>query len=448
MRSEIKTLSCPGGEIQRVQLVRWDDWRQLQFLELSWSDRALECFANIYRNFLVPAAPWMFGHMILFHLPADLELALPAESRKYGRMGDALTAAAAAIEAGVTVVGGKPVFKNEQVKALWQALEARNSLRLVSGKLPVTTVIPVGNMPGYLTETEASAAMKVNANFFIMDRFDCATVYDHVGTPFGLCVKDGTVTNPPLFGREALLAKRSGAVSVETVDIRDMAIEVGGKVYVHGENAKIYTRPERRRTPGGKGKKLVITGCRVAAVLDGGSVPIPASGFVLQPQGECDAQPGDPVVYRGMEDVVFGIQVGNSIVKDGEKTESFRSRFYNIRRLEPVPFPPSLYPMDFDNARAARIALGADEAGKPMLLWAEGAAKFGYVPGEGSRGASLKDMAQICADLGMVNAVNLDGGGSAQILLRNQRSLQISDRNPTDYSEAERPIPMGLMVRQ
>jgi exopolysaccharide biosynthesis protein len=49
--------------------------------------------------------------------------------------------------------------------------------------------------------------------------------------------------------------------------------------------------------------------------------------------------------------------------------------------------------------------------------------------------------------MGMVHAVNLDGGGSAQILLRNQRSLEISDRNREDHSQAERPIPLGLIVR-
>ena len=102
--------------------------------------------------------------------------------------------------------------------------------------------------------------------------------------------------------------------------------------------------------------------------------------------------------------------------------------------------------MDFSRARAARIALGADTNGKPVLLWAEGAAKFGYVPGKGSCGASLSEMAAFCADVGMVNAVNLDGGGSAQILLRNQRSLEISDRN-LDFSQSERPVPNALIVK-
>ena len=130
----------------------------------------------------------------------------------------------------------------------------------------------------------------------------------------------------------------------------------------------------------------------------------------------------------------------------GVPTDAFISRFYNIRKLEKIPFPPSLYPMDFENARAARMALGADTQGNPLLLWAEGANKLGHTPGQDSCGASLADMARVCCALGMTEAVNLDGGGSAQILLHNRRQLMISDRRP-DHSEAERPVPLGLIVR-
>ena len=84
--------------------------------------------------------------------------------------------------------------------------------------------------------------------------------------------------------------------------------------------------------------------------------------------------------------------------------------------------------------------------GKPVLIWAEGAAKIGHQKGLGSCGASLQEMAQICKKLDIRNAVNLDGGGSAQILLHNQRQLQISDRNPQTIHESERPIPLALMI--
>ena len=444
MQSQIKTYTYPNGDIQRVQTIRWDDWAELDFLDMTYSSRALTCFSNIYRNFLVPSAPWMFGNMIMFHIPAGVEVPFPAKTDRHGKVADRLTAAAAALQEGVKIVGGKPVFRNESVKVFWQALEARNSLQIISGKLPTTTVIPLGDRPGYLTETEMEARLKVNANFFIMDRFDCATVYDQVGTPFGLCVKGGNVLRPPLYHREALLVKKDGSVAVKPIDVRELEIEIRGETFLHGKNATVYTRPGRLRTP--RGKNLVIVGTKVAAVVDG-SAEIPASGFVLRLCGEFDVDPGDTVTYRGLEDVTFGIQVGNSIVRNGVRTEKFYSKFYNIRRMEPVPYPPSLYPMDFANARAARIALGADQEGKPMLLWAEGAAKFGYQPGKGSCGASLSEMAEICVDVGMVNAVNLDGGGSAQVLLNNRRDLEISDRNREDHSEAERPVPLGLIIR-
>ena len=336
---------------------------------------------------------------------------------------------------------------DKKVKEFWQRLERRDSIYIVRGKLPTTKMIPVGDFVGYLSEIEPEARLKVNASFFIMDRFDCATIYDHVGRPFGMCIKDGVIKNPPLFSREALLIKKDGSVDIREVDICELAIEINGKHYTHGKNAIIYTRPRRAKTPRCSGTMFVIIGNHVVAVKQGGSVPIPASGFVLCTNEECEVHPQDKVIYHGMEEVAFGIQVGNSIIKNGIRTERFVSKFYNIRHLEPIPYPPSLYPMDFEHARAARIALGADAEGKPMLFWAEGAGKLSYTLGKDSTGASLKEMADIAEDLGMVHAINLDGGGSAQILLRNKRMLRISDRKKSDNSDAERLVPLGLVVR-
>ncbi len=445
MQSEISAISYPNGEMQRFQAVRWDRWEDLDFLTPPCAPDGLDRFADIYRNYLVPAAPWLFGHMVIFRLPADFSMALPSHAEKYGTVASPLTAAAVVLQAGVSIHGTKPTFRNKAAKQLWALLEARNCIRIVSGKLPSTKIIPVTNIPGYLSDAATRSALRVNATFFIMDCFDCATVYDHVGTPFGLCVKDGTVIHPPLYHREALLVSKTGEVRIRHMDVTDLEIKIGGHIFRHGQNADIYTRPQKVRAPGKKSKYLVITGCRVAAVSNR-PVNIPASGFVLCPHEAVEIPAGTPVTYHGLEDICFGIQVGNSILKDGVKTERFASRFYNIRHLEPVPFPPSLYPMNFDKARAARIALGADNHGKPVLLWAEGAAKIGYVPGQGSCGASLREMAEICTQAGMINAVNLDGGGSAQLLMGSQRMLQISDRNAATHSEAERPIPLGLVV--
>lgn len=439
MQSQVKTYSHQNGEIQRVQTVRLENWDELDFLRLSYEAPALEGFADIYEKYLVPAAPWLFGQMILFRLPETVKL--PMESKKYGCIADNLTAAAMLLEKGVKMVAGKPVFLNDAAGALYRKLETAGCLRVVRGKLPVTTIIPVGNLPGYLSHAEPDARLKINSHFFIMDRFDCATVFDHIGTPLGLCVKDGVVTNPPLYGREALLVYRDGSVTVRPLELDELGIEIDGKRIT----GPIYTRPRYARTPNDRTRKAVIVGCKVVAVKEGGSMVVPASGFVMSVD-DPSVKPGDAVIYRGLENVTFGLQIGNSILKNGVKTKEFLSRFYNIRRLEPVAYPPSLYPMDFQNARAARTAIGADAAGKPVLLWAEGRGKLRYEPGKDSRGATLPEMADFCSDAGMIHAVNMDGGGSAQILLHGRRQLHISDRNP-DNSSAERAIPMALIVR-
>ncbi|MBQ7915638.1 MAG: phosphodiester glycosidase family protein [Firmicutes bacterium] len=446
MNSEVKIYSRPDGAIQRVQVVRLENWQDLDFMPMQYDDQALACFANVYRRYLVPGCPWIFGKLVMFHIPDDYELQLPKHTDKYGWIGDKHTQAAAAIEKNVKFVKGKPVFKDQETEKFWHDLEERGCLHVISGKLPFTQAIPVGECPGYMSRNEIQAALKVNTSFFIMDPIDCATVFDHVGTPIGLCVKNGAILNPPMFDREALLVNKEGQVTIGCPCIQDLNIHIGNHIFKAGKNAVLYTRPEGAKTPSDKRKKIVIVGQRVVAVKESGSVKIPASGFVLCPHENCSVAPGDTVSYDGLEDVLFGIQVGNSIMRDGKKTESFRSGFYNIKKLERVPYPPSLYPMDFDHARAARMAIGADRDGKPVIFWAEGASKIKYVPGVDSTGASLKEMAEIAEDLGLVQCVNLDGGGSAQILLNNQRSLKISDRAP-DNSETERPVPMGLMVR-
>lgn len=442
MTSEIRVFPRENGEIQRVQLVRPDSWSALSFLRPAPSESSFDSFYRIYRQFLVPAAPWVFGNIVMFRLPDGLEI--PASlAEPYAHIADPLTVAAMVLRRGIAVVGDQVIFRSREVKNFWMALKRADGIRIVKGNLPLTDIIPVGNETGFLTESPGK--LKLNTSFFIMDTFDCATPYDHIGTPFGLLVKDGVVESPPLFSREALLVKRDGTVSVEQPQLRQLRVRIGEETFAHGQNARFYSRPEVFRTLPGK-TAVVIIGRKVAAVCSG-STPVPASGFVLCPNGSCSVKPGDTVTYEGMEDIRFGIQVGNSIIRNGVRTEKFISRFYNVKGISRIAFPPSLYPLDFDNARAARMAIGADEAGNPILLWAEGAAKLGHTPGVDSCGASLREMAEICEAVGMKNAVNLDGGGSAQILLDDRRQLMISDRKDEDCSECERPVPMGIMIQ-
>lgn len=407
LTSEIKTYTYSDGEICRVQIVRADSWQQAEFVKPPHDPASFEGICHIYRSFLVPAAPYVFGKLRMV------------------RDGD-----------------------------------RSRTVETIRGRLPFRKTIPIGTEMGRLTQIPDCSGAVVNSSFFILDPFDCATGYDVVGTPFGLMVKDGCVISPPLFGREALMVYDNGEVKIEEPLLDDLRIEIAGHVFEPGRNAVVCERPEhaftwnRRRAE--YERDIVIVGRRVVDVHSPACTPVPASGFVLRVKSVSslrdtasseDIRVGDEVTYHGMEHVAFAVSVGNSVMRDGVGTEEFISRFYNVRKPWATEFPPSLYPLDFEHARAARIVLGADEDDRPVLLWAEGAGKCGYEKGVESAGASLKELADICADLRIRNAVNLDGGGSAQIVMNGVRSLKISDRDPSDNSETERAVPVAIMFR-
>ena len=405
IRSEILTKQYENGEIQRTQIVRPDSWESLRFFRGAPDPGALSAYARIYRKYLVPSNPNVFGRLVMYPLPENMNCA--ADCLRQG-------------------------LRPEQ----------EEGTEVIQGKLPFTRLIPVRQGPFQMTKRADKAELLVNASFFIFDPFDCATRYDAVGTPFGLAVKDGEVLLPPLYGREALIVRRDGRVSVEVPALETLGIAIGGREYRSGANAELFTKPSRRKTPNGRGFDHVIVGRRLTDVVKGGGCEIPSAGFVLR-LNECAGEPGDAVQYTGMDDVLFAVQAGNSLMRGGVRTDRFISTFYDIHRPWKTPYPPCLYPLDYERSRAARIAIGADGDGKPMILWAEGAAKIGYRPGEGSCGASLAEFATICEEAGMVWGVNLDGGGSAQILLNGRRSLRISDRDETE-AETERFIPLAI----
>ena len=451
MKSEIETITYSNGDRQRVQIVTLDNWEQIDFLTPEYSEESFLKICNLYRYFIVPKCPWIFGQMILFRLPAGYPSDhLTYRSKEYGTVSDSVSAAAITLKKGLTLIGGKPFFRSSSARKLWDDLKSAGCIQIIRGFLPFTTVLPVGNSFGFLSMCEEGAQLKANSSFFIMDRFDCGSIYDVIGTPFGLTVYRGTAISPPLFGREALLVREGGRVSVEVPSLSDLEVEINGYLLKAGETACVYSRPEFRKTGRTEGTDLVIIGSRVAAVHPGGRTVVPSSGFVLRiPDSEraLGVKPGDSVFYPGFKNVLFGVQAGNSVVRNGKKSDSFLSPFYNIRKPWTNSYPPSLYPLGYKTDRAPRMVLGESRDGKPMLIWAEGAAKFGYHPGDFSCGATLSEMADICSRFGMKNGINLDGGGSAQILIRNRRFMKVSDRNREDFSETERAVPTGLIVR-
>ncbi|MBL7748336.1 MAG: phosphodiester glycosidase family protein [Chitinophagaceae bacterium] len=82
-----------------------------------------------------------------------------------------------------------------------------------------------------------------------------------------------------------------------------------------------------------------------------------------------------------------------------------------------------------------RTAMGYTEDGKLIILVIEGRNK-------NAAGASLTLEAEILRDLGCVEAINLDGGGSSCMLINGKETIKPSD------ASGQRPIPAAFIIRR
>ena len=176
-----------------------------------------------------------------------------------------------------------------------------------------------------------------------------------------------------------------------------MKIEIDGITYQDNVNCQLYQRGKNRRSKKG-GFDIVVVNDRVLAFKKNGNCEIPESGFVIKIEKEISIKDYS-VKYHGLEDVSFGLSVGNSTVVNGKVTDKFISPFYNMFSPIKKAFVPAVYPLNFKKDRAPRIVLGADKNNKAMLLWFEGAGKFVYDRNKDSSGASLKEVGEICQRL-------------------------------------------------
>lgn len=442
--NQIETFTYSNGEIQRVQIVRFDDFNALKFITPAYDANSFTRLCGLYRDYIIPRYSMVFGKVVIFNIPDD-EIPF-AHSRREGEVFDSLSVVTMEFKKHIRCKRGKISFDDTVVEDYYNILKEKGLLFVAEGKRNTVSFLPVGKHMGYLSRCEVEAAVKVNTNFFVMDQFDCGSSFDHVGIPIGLMIENGRIINPPQYEREAFMVYRDGSVAIKKVSLKEVSVRIAGNVYRHGDNAVFYERPEYSKTPKG-GTDLVILNNSVVAVNTKGKSQIPDGGFVIKVKEEVNITEKVKVEYEGFSDVSFGIQVGNSAIIDGKPTDRFISPFYNFMKFYGTSYPPSMYPLNYEKDRAPRIVLGADAAGKGMILWYEGAGKFGYKPGIGSCGASLSEAAEIAGKVGMVNGVHLDGGGSAQILINNSRALECSERDPEDFTQLERAVPVGLMIK-
>ncbi len=440
MESQIRIYPLEGNKILRAQIVKTDSFGSLHFARPDYDPSSYRQVASLYKNFIVKKYAPVFGKTVIYDpgaVPASFDDPL---------IFDAAASLNKTFREEAFLQDGKIAFRKKETEEIFASLQKENRLLIAEGKRRTLTFLPVGDGLGFLSGSFSDASLAVNTSFFIMDKWDCASHFDRIGIPIGLMKENGTILNPPQYDREAFLLMKDGSIQIRKVFLKQIKVKIGAHVFEHGRNCRFYERTDCGRTPSGK-TDLIICGNKLRALSPGGNTIVPSGGFIIKTDVDVDIPKEKEVTYEGLEDVIFALQVGNSVLIDGVPTEKFISPFNRFYDPFTPAYPPSVYPLNLRKAKAPRILFGADKNGRPVFVWIEGAGKFGHVAGEESEGATMADALKIALDAGMANAIHLDGGGSAQILLKGKRALHLSDRDPLDHHEIERAVPMALIVR-
>ena len=330
MKSIIKTYGYQNGEIQRVQAVYPDSWDSLDFIMPPFSHQSFVNLVEFYSKYIVSRYSVLFGTIVMFYLPEDLEFDFTEYDQDYGFIYDKLTACALMFRNNIKVHNGKISIKDNKTAELFAVLETRDCLAVINGKLNSVNIMPVERSLGFLSDLPESS-LKVNSSFFTMSFPEISTPYDRIGVPVGMIVKDGKVLYPPLYDRLVFTVDNEGNTSVRKQS--DFRIEYKiDRITFNEYNSAVYSRPEYSVTPEG-GYDIVIVDNKVIAIKPGGKTHVPAGGYVIKTSYVVTSFTDRTVRYEKLDDVSFAIQCGNSIVIDGKRTKQslYLSQFDNLR---------------------------------------------------------------------------------------------------------------------
>jgi exopolysaccharide biosynthesis protein len=103
---------------------------------------------------------------------------------------------------------------------------------------------------------------------------------------------------------------------------------------------------------------------------------------------------------------------------------------------------PSDYPDDVDRTRAGRVGVGIDAEEKLLVGVMMGSETRGVKhPELDSAGATLVELAEFLQEMGAVDAINLDGGGSSQLFFLGGLTVVPGNRLGLQSVHYERMVP-------
>ncbi|MFA6450414.1 MAG: phosphodiester glycosidase family protein [bacterium] len=289
----------------------------------------------------------------------------------------------------------------------------------------------------------------VNGGFFIfIERLWCraSRFYpDHtrVGDAIGLLMTDGVIRFPPLYGRAAFLASSDGRYRIARADMTHVTIEFrDSKRARTALNPELINKPDAERvvcyTPAWKDKatprckgaiEAALIGGAVAATGRNGGLHVPVNGCVVSaPEqawsglSERDVRYVEKVTYvlneKGraeLGDARQALEAGPALVENGVPNSIDTAFLVGQGFVQGAPpFPALNSVLTHYRQLAPRVCIGITGGADVTVALFEGRR-----PGE-SEGLILSEAARFMAAVGCDEAVNLDGGASAELILHGE----------------------------
>jgi len=317
----------------------------------------------------------------------------------------------------------------------------------------------------------AGATVGVNGGFFVLDPAAGAP-----GDPAGVGVYGGTLLSEPINARPALILHADARdTSIRRLSWKGSALVGGREMPMDGVNRVpglirncggdstdiptalplhditctddselvAFTAQYGPSTPSGPGREVVIDPRHtVSSVLATRGTALPAGSMSLQGTGAAadtlaQVHLGDRVDVRtrlvdrrGQTEVTVRdttvVNGGPLLVQDGRE-DITAQRDGMIHRADPS------FAYGFVVKRNPRTFAGIDGQGRTVLVTVDGRSTEDL-------GLSIPETADVARSLGLVDAINLDGGGSTTMVLRGELISR-----PSDVT-GERPVGDALLV--
>ena len=260
------------------------------------------------------------------------------------------------------------------------------------------------------------------------------------GQPLGLLMINRQIVTAPIYNRTVVGITSDNEVMIDRVNWQGL---INDEIKVDGINQSavkdgiiLYNKYYGKTTPELKANQLVIIvkkeeiiSIKQKKVNNSGGIIIPEHGFVIMAAGKSRQElshfhQSSKISFENKfspdwnsKDIVSVLGAGPKLITDGKIDITAREEQFQI---------------DITEGRAPRSALGLTDNNHLLMVTVDGRQP------ELSIGMSLEELAEFMKDYSVVEAMNLDGGNSAQMVIR---SFTVNNPSQT------RLVANGLLIK-